>query len=164
MKHGITHKNAVEIDSLHVYFQLSCKGCKNFDIWFANPIYFATHSLRSPALDNTPADASWRFRRETHDLAIPSYTYYTLWSYHHYVAGCVDLYLASESFQLECNQTYKNDVFYYLAQLLLDSFILDYSLFAFSAHTFVLLHFTCKLFLGDFRNEHAYCCVKSMSY
>jgi len=60
--------------------------------------------LRSPDLDNTPTDASQQFRRKTHDLAFPSYTRYTLWSYHHHVAGCVDLYLASESFQLECNQ------------------------------------------------------------
>jgi len=97
-----------------------------------------TKSLRSPAVDNTPTDASRQFRRKTHDLAFPSYTRYTLWSYHHHVAGCVDLYLASESFQLECNQTYKKGVFYYLTQLVFDSFISDYSLFAFSAHAFVL--------------------------
>jgi len=32
MKHGITHGNAVEIDSLQVYFQISCEVCKNFYI------------------------------------------------------------------------------------------------------------------------------------
>ena len=56
MNHGITHKTAVETDSLHVYLQFSGKVCKNVYIWFVKPICIATpnevvtHSLRSTAL------------------------------------------------------------------------------------------------------------------
>jgi len=59
MKHDIASKNAVEIDSLQAYFWFSCKVCKHFYFWFVKAIcfatpklHFATHSLRSPGLNN----------------------------------------------------------------------------------------------------------------
>jgi len=50
MKQGISLKNAVEIDSLQVYFQIYWRVCKNFYIWFVKPICFSTPKLHFATL------------------------------------------------------------------------------------------------------------------
>jgi len=45
MKHGIAPKNAVETDSMKLYFWFCCKAYKNFSIWFVKPLCFATPKL-----------------------------------------------------------------------------------------------------------------------